>query len=158
MKITIRVNGRLHSLEVDPKKRLLTILRDDLGLTGTKNGCSQGHCGACTIVLNGKAVRSCLLRAERLNGTEIPDITTIEGLADDYKLHPIQEAFIETTAVQCGFCTPGIIMELYALFSENLEASEEDFRNVLEKHLCRCTGYKPLFDAALLSRKLLQEI
>jgi len=153
MRTTFTVNGRKVSLEVDPERSLLRILREDLGLTGTKNGCSQGHCAACTVVMNGKATRSCLTRAKSLDQA---DIVTIEGISDGYHLHPIQQAFIDATAVQCGFCTPGIITELYALLKKNPEASEEEVRTALEKHLCRCTGYKPILDAAILSKELLR--
>lgn len=155
MEITIRINERDYKLDVDPQDSLLIILREELHLTGTKNGCDNGHCGTCTVIMNGKAVKSCLIRAKKI--PENSNIITIEGLSDNYKLHPIQEAFVKTTAVQCGFCTPGYIMELYALFEENPYANEIRIREVLEGHLCRCTGYKPVLDAALLAKNLLQE-
>ncbi|MFX0052625.1 MAG: (2Fe-2S)-binding protein [Candidatus Hodarchaeota archaeon] len=156
MEISFTVNGRKYSLMVGSKDSLLTILREQLNLTGTKNGCNQGHCGACTVVMNGKAVRSCLIRPKQLEGA---DVITIEGISPnspDEKLHPIQRAFVKATAVQCGFCTPGYIMELYALLNQRQDPSEKTIRIALEGHLCRCTGYKPILDAALLSREYLK--
>jgi carbon-monoxide dehydrogenase small subunit len=153
-KLHLTVNMREYFLTVDPKDSLLTILRERLNLTGTKNGCSQSHCGACTVVVNGEAVRSCMKRAKDLNDTKI---VTIEGISSNYKLHAIQKALIETAAVQCGFCIPGYIMELYALFSDEIDASEERIRTVLEDHLCRCTGYEPILKGALLAQKMIKE-
>lgn len=156
MEISFTVNGRKHKLEVEPKDSLLTILREQLNLTGTKNGCSQGHCGACTVVMNGNAVKSCLIRTKKLEGS---DIITIEGISPkspDEELHPIQRAFVNATAVQCGFCTPGYIMELFGLLNQKQNPSEEAIRAALEGHLCRCTGYKPILDAALLSQGYLK--
>ena len=155
MDIDIIVNQNKYRLTVDPSDSLLTILREQLQLIGSKNGCSQGHCGACTVVLNGKAVKSCLIKAKRLENAEI---TTIEGISDGFDLHPIQEAFIEKSAVQCGFCTLGYIMELYALFHKNLDATVQDIRNALEGHLCRCTGYKQILEAAMLSQEKMERI
>ncbi len=156
MEIIITVNGRKHTLDVDPKDSLLFILREQLGLTGTKNGCNQGHCGACTVVMNGEAVKSCLIRPKQLIDAEILTIEGISPRVPKSKLHPIQQAFIETTAVQCGFCTPGYILELYALFEKNPAASEQEIKSKLQKHLCRCTGYKPILDAALLAQDMLK--
>ncbi|MHA2156984.1 MAG: (2Fe-2S)-binding protein [Candidatus Hodarchaeales archaeon] len=157
MEITLTINKRRYTLAVEPDESLLHILRERLHLTGTKNGCNGGQCGACTVVLNGKAVKSCLQRAKRINGGEI---ITIEGISPSTlgeKLHPIQQAFIDTTAVQCGFCTPGYIIELYALYSSNINASEDEIRSAIDnKHLCRCTGYKPILDAAFLAQKRLK--
>lgn len=152
MDISFSVNGRKYSLEVDPKESLMDILRDRLDLTGTKNGCQTGHCGACTVIMNGEAVKSCTITAKKIQDS---DILTIEGISDGYNLHPIQEAFVKTTAVQCGFCTPGYIMRLYALLEKNPNAPENEIRSALEDHLCRCTGYKPILDAALLAQELL---
>ena len=157
MEITLTVNGIKHTIVVDSKEKLLSILRERLQLTGAKNGCSQGHCGSCTVVMNQKAVKACLIKAERLNDA---NIITIEGISPQIpngKLNPIQQAFIDATAVQCGFCTPGIIMELYALFTYNEVVSEEKIKKALEGHLCRCTGYKPILDAALLAKQLLKK-
>jgi carbon-monoxide dehydrogenase small subunit len=156
MEISITVNGRKQTLDVDPKESLLFILREQLGMTGTKNGCNQGHCGACTVVMNGEAVKSCLIRPKKLVDAEILTIEGISPRTPKSKLHPIQQAFIETTAVQCGFCTPGYILELYALFKKNPAASEQEIKSKLQKHLCRCTGYKPILDAALLAKDTLK--
>jgi len=155
MEIAIRINERDYKLDVDPQDSLLTILREELHLTGTKNGCDKGHCGTCTVVMNGKAVKSCRTRAKKIPPNS--KIITIEGLSDNYELHPIQEAFVKTTAVQCGFCTPGYIMELFALFEEDPNVTEIRIKEVLEGHLCRCTGYRPVLDASLLARSLLQK-
>ncbi len=156
MEVSFLVNGRRYTLDVDPKDSLLFILREHLGLTGTKNGCSQGHCGACTVVLNNEAVKSCLIKPRKL---EEANIITIEGISPrspSDRLHPIQKAFIETTAVQCGFCTPGYIMELYSLYEKNPVVSEQEIKSALQGHLCRCTGYKPILDAALLAKELMK--
>ncbi|UCG01367.1 MAG: (2Fe-2S)-binding protein [Candidatus Heimdallarchaeota archaeon] len=156
MEIIITVNGQKYTLEVDPKDSLLFILREKLGLTGTKNGCSQNHCGACTVIMDGDAVRSCHIRAKLLNGTNIITIEGISPRLPDDELHPIQQAFIKTTAIQCGFCTPGYIMELYGLYEKNPNVSEEEIKSKLEGHLCRCTGYEPIIDAAILAKELLK--
>ncbi len=154
MDLNFVVNQKKYHLSIEPTDSLLVILREKLQLMGTKNGCNQGHCGACTVVMNGKAVKSCLIKGKRL---ENADITTIEGISVNYELHPIQEAFIEKNAVQCGFCTMGYVMELYALFKNNADATELEIRKALEGHLCRCTGYKPILEAALLSQKKIKE-
>ena len=152
--ITLRVNGVKHTVTCAGKESLLEILRDHLELTGAKEGCGYGACGSCTVVVNGEAVTSCTLKTkEKLEGIEV---VTIEGLADpDGTLHPIQKSFLEAGAVQCGFCTPGFIMRLYALFTKNPDASEEVIREALSKHLCRCTGYEAIWEAALLAQKKL---
>ena len=155
MELVLIVNKKKHHLNVEPSDSLLSILRERLQLMGTKNGCSQGHCGACTVVMNGKAVKSCLIKGKKLENAEI---TTIEGISDAFKLHSIQEAFVEKAAVQCGFCTMGYIMELYALFNSNIDATDMEIRNALEGHLCRCTGYKPILEAALLSQEKLKKL
>jgi len=150
MELKIRINGKDYAIDVDPNDSLLYILRENLSLTGSKNGCNQGHCGACTVIVNTKAVKSCITKARKL---ENADVVTIEGISNNFTLHAIQEAFIEATAVQCGFCTPGYIMELYALFSKNPNAELKEIYKILEKHLCRCTGYQPIVDAALLAQE-----
>jgi carbon-monoxide dehydrogenase small subunit len=155
MDLNFVVNQKKYHLSIEPTDSLLMILREKLQLMGTKNGCNQGHCGACTVVMNGKAVKSCLIKAKRL---ENANITTIEGISVNYELHPIQEAFIEKNAVQCGFCTMGYVMELYALYNKTADATELEVREALEGHLCRCTGYKPILDAAMLSQKKINEI
>jgi carbon-monoxide dehydrogenase small subunit len=153
--ITMTVNGVGVRVSCTGKESLLEILRDHLGLTGTKEGCGYGACGSCTVVVNGEAVKSCTLRGkDKLNGIEV---VTIEGLAgEDGSLHPIQKAFLEAGAVQCGFCTPGLIMRLYALFKNNPKASEEKIREVLSEHLCRCTGYEAIWEASLLAQKTMK--
>lgn len=150
MELKITINNQDYIFSVEPTDSLLVILRERLSLTGTKNGCNEGHCGACTVVVNGKAVRSCLIKARKL---EKANVVTIEGISSDFTLHAIQEAFIETSAVQCGFCTPGYIMELYALLETNPNADKEVISKALEKHLCRCTGYEPIIEAALLAQE-----
>nr|WP_039698620.1 (2Fe-2S)-binding protein [Sulfolobus islandicus] len=125
---------------------LVDFLREELGLTGTKIGCDTTTCGACTVILNGKSVKSCTLFAIQADGAEI---TTIEGLSVDSKLHPIQEAFKENFALQCGFCTPGMIMQTYFLLKENPNPSEEEVRDGLHGNICRCTGYQNIVKAVL---------
>jgi carbon-monoxide dehydrogenase small subunit len=138
------VNGRKITVTADPCSTVLDVLRDVLHLTGTKEGCGTGDCGACTIIWNGKAVNSCLLLANRMEGAEI---WTIEGLMKDEKLHPIQEAFIEEGATQCGFCTPGFIMRIKALLDENPRPSDDEIVQGLVGNICRCTGYKSILAA-----------
>ncbi len=152
--ITVTINGEKKEVFFEGSETLLDVLRDNLYLTGTKYGCGQGACGACTVVVNGEAVKSCMVLFRRLDGAEI---LTIEGLAKDGNLHPIQKAFIDADAVHCGFCTPGIVMELYALFTKNPDASEDEIKKALNKHLCRCTGYLPILEAAKLAQKYYKE-
>jgi len=133
---------------------VLDVLREVLNLTGTKHGCDNSTCGTCTIVVNGKAVKSCNLPVKKIEGA---DVLTIEGLAKGTELHPIQKAISESGAIQCGFCTPGIVMELYGLLEEKPEASQQEIESALNKHLCRCTGYEPIRDGALMAQKLVQE-
>lgn len=146
--INITVNGIKHSIDCAKSSSLLEILRDHLGLMGAKEGCGYGECGACTIIMNGKAVTSCTVRnTATINGSVI---LTIEGLADKTgNLHPLQTAFVEAGAIQCGFCTPGFIMRLYALFNDKPDASHEEIQKVLEKNLCRCTGYETIWEAIM---------
>jgi carbon-monoxide dehydrogenase small subunit len=153
--ITLTVNGILRTVPCEPKARLLDILRDALDLTGAKEGCGYGACGSCTVVVNGEAVKACTLRGkEKLDGAEV---VTIEGLTDpEGNLHPIQEAFLRAGAVQCGFCTPGFIMRLYALFGNKPTASEDEIREALSENLCRCTGYEAIWEAAVLAQELLK--
>jgi carbon-monoxide dehydrogenase small subunit len=142
--IELNVNGKVLAISVPPQKTLLEVLREDLGLTGTKEGCSEGECGVCTVLLDGLPVRSCLLLAVDVRGRKI---TTIEGLAQGDKLHPLQTAFIEQGAIQCGFCTPGMILSAKALLDQNPFPSEEEIRVGLSGNLCRCTGYIKIFKA-----------
>jgi carbon-monoxide dehydrogenase small subunit len=144
MNLTITINGKKHRLETPPDRRLIDLLREDLNLTGTKEGCGSGECGACTVLLNGKPVNSCLLWACQIEGA---DITTIEGITPENGLHPLQEAFVQEGAVQCGFCTPGMILSAVALLSENPNPSSEDVHQALSGNLCRCTGYSKIFQA-----------
>ena len=142
IEIRICVNGEWRELTVKPYERLVDSLRERLGLTGTKVGCGEGECGACTVTIAGKAVLSCLTLAVQANGKPIK---TIEGLRKGEDLHPIQKAFVEEGAVQCGFCTPGMIMAAEAMLKQDPNPSEEDVRKALANNLCRCTGYdKPV--------------
>jgi carbon-monoxide dehydrogenase small subunit len=142
--ITLKVNGRAWDLAVEPNRTLLDVLRHDLELTGTKRGCDLGECGSCTVILNGKPVNSCLVLAIQANGAEI---LTIEGLAGPNGLHPLQRAFVEKGAIQCGFCTPGMILSATSLLQKNPKPSEEEIRTALSGNLCRCTGYQKIVEA-----------
>ena len=142
--IKIVVNGENYELWVRPNELLLDLLRDRLDLTGTKEGCGAGDCGACTILVDGKPINSCLTLAIEVNGK---NILTIEGVARAGKLHPIQEAFIDEGAVQCGFCTPGMILSAKALLDENPDPSEEEIKRAIAGNFCRCTGYKKIIQA-----------
>lgn len=152
MKITLTVNGQKREVDVKPHTRLLDVLREDLGLTGTKEGCGKGECGACTVIMDNKVVASCLVLAPQADGAEI---LTVEGLGGKDKLHPIQQSFIETGAVQCGFCIPGMIMSSKKLLDENINPSEEEIKRGLSGNICRCTGYVKIIDAVKeASRKM----
>ncbi len=151
-KITFTVNGTPRTVEVAKGEKLIFILRERLGLTGTKRGCDDASCGACTVVIDGVATKSCTFPASKLAGKEV---ITIEGVSEGTRLHPIQKALIEAGAVQCGYCMPGIVMELYALFNRNSRASDEEIRDALELHLCRCTGYEAIWEGALQARDYL---
>ena len=143
------MNGEQRELDVEPTKSLLSVLRDDLFLTGTKRGCDSGECGACTVLMNGKAVNACLVLAGELDGAEI---VTIEGLSRSVdELHPLQKAFIEKGAVQCGFCTPGVIMTAKAFLDVNPQPTEDEVRDAISGNLCRCTGYSKIVSAILAS-------
>ncbi len=153
-KITFTLNGIPTTVDVEPEMMLLDVLRDKLDLTGTKHGCDNSTCGSCTVVVNGKAVKSCNTPVSKVAGAEI---LTVEGLAKGMELHPVQKSLSESGAVQCGFCTPGIVMELYALLEGNPNATQTELENALNKHLCRCTGYEPIRDGALMAQKLMQD-
>ena len=142
--IQITLNGNRTTLEVPNHRLLLDLLRDEIGLTGTKEGCGTGDCGACTVYLNGTPVNSCLVLSGELNGA---DIVTIEGLKIGPELHPIQKAFIQDGGAQCGYCTPGMLMMSKALLDENPNPTEEDIRYALSGNLCRCTGYTKIVQA-----------
>ncbi len=143
-RISVIVNGRAHAHEVEPRLLLVHYLRDALGLTGTHIGCETSLCGACTVLLNGQAVKSCTVLAVQADGAEI---TTIEGLARDGKLHPVQEGFWEEHGLQCGYCTPGMILAGVALLQGNPAPSEPEIRRALAGNLCRCTGYQHIVNA-----------
>jgi aerobic carbon-monoxide dehydrogenase small subunit len=144
--ITVRVNGQLHAGEVEPRQLLVHFLRDTLGLTGTHVGCDTSNCGACTIHLDGDAVKSCTVLAVQADGAEV---TTIEGMGREGDLHPMQEAFWEHHGLQCGYCTPGMIMAGADLLAKNPTPSEEEVREALAGNLCRCTGYQNIVKAVL---------
>jgi len=143
-KIQLTLNGKITPLEVPSHRLLLDLLRDEIGLTGTKEGCGTGDCGACTVFLNGKPVNSCLVLSGELDGT---DIVTIEGLKIGPELHPVQKAFIQDGGAQCGYCTPGMLMMSKALLDENPNPTEEEIRFALSGNLCRCTGYAKIIQA-----------
>ncbi len=144
MKISFTVNGEARTVQVRPDQRLLDLLREDLGLTGTKEGCGKGECGACTVLMNGKPVASCLLLAPQADGTKIE---TVENLGDGETLHPLQKSFIEKGAVQCGFCIPGVIMTAKSFLAEYRDPTREQIREALAGNICRCTGYEKIVDA-----------
>jgi len=144
VRISLKVNGRAHTSEVEPRLLLVHYLRDTLGLTGTHIGCETSICGACTVLLDGKAVKACTLLAVQADGR---DLTTIEGLAKDGKLHPVQEGFWEEHGLQCGYCTPGMILAGAALLAENPDPGEAEIRRAIAGNLCRCTGYQHIVNA-----------
>jgi carbon-monoxide dehydrogenase small subunit len=150
--IKIVVNNKSYELSVSSNKTLLELLREDMGLTGTKEGCGLGECGACTVIMDGQTVNSCLVLAVEANGKEI---TTIEGLADGDKLHPVQQAFVDEGGLQCGFCTPGMIMSSKALLDKNPNPTPEDIKRGIAGNLCRCTGYTKIFKSIENAAKMM---
>jgi carbon-monoxide dehydrogenase small subunit len=142
--IQITVNGELEQVDVPSNRTLLQLLRDQFALTGTKNGCSAGECGACTVILNGEAVNSCMVLAVECDGAQV---TTIEGLSKNGRLDPIQQAMIDLGGVQCGFCTPGVILSTRALLNRNPDPTDFEIRDALAGNLCRCTGYQSIINA-----------
>jgi carbon-monoxide dehydrogenase small subunit len=142
--MVFNVNDEFYEVAVEPHRTLLEVLRDTLGLTGTKKGCDEGECGSCTVLIDGEAVLSCLLLAVEAQGKRI---TTIEGLAKDGQLHPLQQAFIDHGAIQCGFCTPGLILSAKALLDRNPKPTEAEVREAIAGNLCRCTGYVKIVEA-----------
>lgn len=148
--VSVTINGRVYEEEVEPRLLLSHFLREKIGLTGTHIGCVIGECGACTILLDGKLVKSCLLFAVQAKGREI---LTIEGLESDGRLHPIQDAFVESYGLQCGYCTPGMILASYALLRDNPDPTEEEIRRGLGGNLCMCTGYMQIVEAVKLAAK-----
>lgn len=148
MQLELTVNGKHFEKEVDGGTRLIDFLREDLGFTGVKEGCGVGECGACTVLVDGKSMLSCLTRVAQVNGKEV---VTVEGLTDGDDLHPVQQAFVETGGVQCGFCTPGFIMVAVELLEENPDPTREEIREWIEGNICRCTGYVKIVDAIELA-------
>ena len=149
-KIRFTINGEVKEIEVQPNKTLLKMLREDLDLIGAKEGCGAGECGACTVLVDNEPVNSCLMLAVEADGKEI---LTIEGLSDGVNLDPLQESFIEHNALQCGYCTPGMVMSAKALLNRNPHPTEEDVKEALAGNLCRCTGYQRIVDAVLDAAK-----
>lgn len=144
--VSFKVNGQQHRVEVFPMARLLDVLREELQLTGTKEGCGEGECGACTVNLDGRIVNSCLVPAAQVEGSEI---TTIEGVAGEAELHAVQRAFIEHGGAQCGICTPGMVLAAVDLLERNPRPTEADIRTALAGNLCRCTGYMKIFESVV---------
>lgn len=151
--VSLMINGDQYDLLIEPRKTLLAVLRETIGLTGTKEGCSTGDCGACTVIVDGSAVTSCMMLAISANGKSI---TTIEGISRDGHLHPIQRAFIEKGGYQCGFCTPGFIMASKAFLDENPNASEAELRHALGGNICRCTGYTKIIEAIMSAAEVMR--
>ena len=151
----ITVNGDEYHLLVDTQRTLLEVIRDQIGLTGTKNGCGAGECGACTVLVDGRPVNSCLMLALEADGQEV---LTIEGLARGDVLHPIQRAFVESGAIQCGFCTPGMVLSTKALLDRNPDPTREEILQSLRGNLCRCTGYVKIIDAVNAAKGMLAEV
>lgn len=144
--VVLRVNGITYNLDVETHRTLVEVLRETLGLTGTKKSCNEGECGACTVLIDGKPAASCLVLAVAAEGKEV---TTIEGLAQGTKLHPLQEAFVKHMAIQCGFCTPGMVMAAKAFLDHNPKPTAAEVRKAISGNLCRCTGYQQIVDAVL---------
>ncbi len=153
LKINFKLNGKQIRVECEPAKTLLDLIRDDLGLKGVKRGCEIGECGACTVIMNGEIVNSCMVLAPQVEGS---DITTIEGLTSDESLHPIQTAFMEKGAVQCGFCIPGMILSAKVLLDNKPSPSGSEIRTAIAGNLCRCTGYKQIVDAIKYAAQLMK--
>jgi len=152
--IKLRVNGESYELPVEPKRLLVDVLRDNLGLTGTKKACEFGNCGSCTVLINGTPVLSCLTLAIEAQGK---DILTVEGLARNGQLHPLQQAFVEYGAIQCGFCTPGMLLSVKALLDENPQPTKVEIKEALSGNLCRCTGYAKIIKAVEVAAQKMQE-
>lgn len=148
--VNFTLNGQLHTLDVEPRHTLVDVIRDVCGATGTHIGCEHGVCGACTILLNGEPVRSCLLFAVQAEGAVL---RTVEGLERNGELHPVQRAFIEHHALQCGFCTPGFLMLIVGSLERNPEVSDEEMAHILSSNICRCTGYQNILSAVKAARK-----
>lgn len=154
MKLRMKVNGSWREAETRADRLLLDFLREDLGLTGTKKGCAEGECGACTVIMNGKAVLSCLLPAFKADGAEI---STVEGMAHQGRLHPLQQAFLDEGAVQCGYCSPGMLLSAKALLDEDIQPSLEAIKEAISGNLCRCTGYARIIRAIQAAAEKMRE-
>jgi aerobic carbon-monoxide dehydrogenase small subunit len=154
VQVRMQVNGEWREATVAPETTLLDVLRETWGLTGTKKGCDEGECGACTVLLDGEPVNACLVLAVRAQGASV---TTIEGVGDPRHPHPLQSAFVENAAVQCGYCAPGMILSAKALLDKNLNPTAQEVRRALSGNLCRCTGYTKIVDAVLRAGRKLQE-
>ena len=152
--ITLFVNNKEYEIAVAPNKTLTQVLRDDLGLMGTKEGCGLGDCGACTVILDGRPVNSCLVLAVQANGSQI---STIEGIAESHTLHPLQQAFVDHGAIQCGFCTPGMVLSVKTLLDKNPDPSEYEIREAISGNLCRCTGYQKIVEAVKAASENMKE-
>lgn len=152
--IILKVNGITYNISIEPHRTLVEVLREDLGLTGTKKSCNEGECGACTVLIDGEPAASCLILAVAAQGKEI---TTIEGLADGTKLHPLQEAFVKHMAIQCGFCTPGMVMVAKAFLDKNPNPAPIDVRKAISGNLCRCTGYQQIVDAIIAASQMMKK-
>lgn len=153
--MTFHINGDVYEVAVSINRTLLEVLKDELRLTGVKAGCNEGDCGACTVLMDGKIVASCTMLAVEAQGHEI---TTIEGLATKEGLHPVQQAFVDNFAIQCGYCTPGMILATVALLSENPDPTEEEIRDYLRGNICRCTGYKQIVEAVMDARDRMKNV
>jgi aerobic-type carbon monoxide dehydrogenase small subunit (CoxS/CutS family) len=154
VQVRMEINGEWREATVAPETTLLDVLRETWGLTGTKKGCDEGECGACTVLLDGEPVNACLVLAVRAQGASV---TTIEGVGDPRHPHPLQSAFVENAAVQCGYCAPGMILSAKALLDKNLNPTAQEVRRALSGNLCRCTGYTKIVDAVLRAGRKLQE-
>ena len=153
-KLRFKLNGSWQEVETRPDRILLDLLREDLGFTGTKKGCERGECGACTVIMNGQAVLACLIPALKADGAEI---LTVEGMAPKDRLHPLQQAFWEEGAVQCGYCTPGMLLSAKALLDENPEPGVEEVKKAISGNLCRCTGYTKIVGAVLAAAEKMRK-
>jgi carbon-monoxide dehydrogenase small subunit len=154
VKTSFRVNGKPVDLELEPKRLLVSVLREDLGLTGTHHACDTTNCGACTVLVDGKAIKSCTMLGVQANGKEI---LTIEGLPKQGDMHPLQKAFIDKQGLQCGFCTPGMIMTCYWMLTEGKDLSDEEIKRMLHGNICRCTGYKGIVEAVKYAKEMLDK-
>lgn len=153
--VRLQVNGVEHAVEAWPMQRLLDVLREELRLTGVKEGCGEGECGACSVLVDGTLVNSCLLPVCQVEGASI---TTVEGLAEKGQLHPVQKAFMDCGGTQCGFCTPGMVMAVVNLLKQNPNPSEEDIRRSIAGNLCRCTGYVRIIEAVMQAAQAIQQV